>query len=95
MRELKHLCDSWRWKRGRGGDPELLRDEQEWAFFCFLSPSLVPVENPNWDVKLLLVPIEPPEIKDWSLLSRQRSPGWKTGTKGSFQSGQHALSAIV
>ena len=83
MRELKHLCDSWSWKRGRGGDPELRWEEQE-CFFCFLSPSLVPVENPNWDVKLLLVPIEPPEIKDWSLLSRQRSPGWKTGTKASF-----------
>ena len=54
------------------------------VFFCFLSPSLVPVENPNRDVKLLLVPVEPPEIKDWSLLSRQRSPGWKTGTKASF-----------
>ena len=50
----------------------------------FFSPSLVPVENPNRDVKLLLAPIEPPGIKDWSLLSRQRSPGWKTGTKASF-----------
>ena len=45
-------------------------------FLGFLSSSLVPVENPNRDVKLLLVPAEPFGIKDWSFfLSRQRSPG--------------------
>ena len=63
-------------------------------FFVF-SPSLVPVGNLNWDIKLLLVLVKPSGLKDWNLLSWKHSPGWKTGTKGSFQSGQHALSAVV
>jgi len=67
----------------------------EMSFFFVFSPSLVPVGNLNWDIKLFLVPVKPSGLKDWNLLSRKRSPGWKTGTKGSFQSGQHALSAIV
>ena len=80
------------WKRGRGGDPELRWDEQEWFFSLF--SSLVPVENPNskvafgpgwtiWDKKLEF------------FLSRQRSPGWKTETQASFYPEQQSLSVVV
>ena len=44
------------------GGMELRRDEQA-PFFLFFSCSFVPVRNSTRDLKLLLVPVEPPGIK--------------------------------
>jgi len=40
-------------------------------FYCFFSPSLVLVENFNRGIKLLLIPVKPPGMKDWNFLSRK------------------------
>jgi len=46
-------------------------DEKKLAFLLFFSPSLVLVENFNRGIKLLLIPVKPPGMKDWNFLSRK------------------------
>ena len=73
---------------------ELRRDEQA-PFFLFFSCSFVLVRNSTRDLKLLLIPVEPPRIKASIFCPGVVVPGWETGTKASSQPGLHAVSVVV
>ena len=51
---------------GRGGGAELWWDEHKWAFFVFFS-IFDPGWEPQWDIKLFFIQVEPCRKKDWSL----------------------------